>query len=99
MKTLLLTTTALLANIAVSTCAHAWTDNYGHWQEGPAYGVYPHPDYNPPPYYGHPLPPPYAYGPPPPAYYGPPPVYYGPPGISFGIGPRGFHFNIGGIGL
>jgi hypothetical protein len=64
------------AFVLTSSAANAWTDQYGHWQEGPAYpGLVPHYAYNPPPYYGHPLPPPYAYGPP--VAYGAP-IYGGP---------------------
>jgi hypothetical protein len=74
MKKLLMITAAAL--VLTSTAANAWTDQFGHWQEGPAYpGLVPHYSYNPPPYYGHPLPPPYAYGPP--VGYGEP--IYGPP--------------------
>lgn len=63
MKKLLAITAAAL--VLSTASASAWTDQFGHWQEGPAYpGLVPHYAYNPPPYYGHPLPPPYAYGPP-----------------------------------
>jgi len=68
MKKLLAITAAVLVlapviSGAASSAANAWTDQFGHWQEGPAYpGLVPHYAYNPPPYYGHPLPPPYAYG-------------------------------------
>jgi hypothetical protein len=62
MKKLLAITAAAL--VLTSTAANAWTDQYGRWQEGPAYpGLVPHYAYNPAPYYGHPIPPPYAYGP------------------------------------
>ena len=75
MKKLLLSV-AVLATL--STSASAWTDQFGHWQEGPAYpGLVPHYAYNPPPYYGHPLPPPYAYGSP--YGYGAPVVVVPPP--------------------
>jgi hypothetical protein len=74
MKKLLAITAAVL--VFTSSAANAWTDQFGHWQEGPAYpGLVPHYAYNPPPYYGHPLPPPYAYGAP--YAYGPP--IYGAP--------------------
>ena len=69
MKKLLAITAAVLVlapviSGAASSAANAWTDQFGHWQEGPAYpGLMPHYAYNPPPYYGHPIPPPYAYGP------------------------------------
>ena len=63
MKKLLAITAAVL--VLTSSAANAWTDQFGRWQEGPAYpGLVPHYAYNPPPYYGHPLPPPYSYGPP-----------------------------------
>ena len=69
MKKLLAITAAVLVlapviSGAASSAANAWTDQFGHWQEGPAYpGLVPHYAYNPPPYYGHPKPPPYANGP------------------------------------
>jgi hypothetical protein len=74
MKKLLL---ASALAIASTTAANAWTDRFGHWQEGPYYPgmVPPSYSYNPPPWYGHPLPPPYAYAPP--YAYGAP--IYGPP--------------------
>jgi hypothetical protein len=87
MKKLLL---ASVLAITATTSANAWTDRFGHWQEGPYFPgmVPPSYSYNPPPYYGHPLPPPYAYGP----VYGPPVVVVPPPtdaqviaGTIFGI--------------
>jgi hypothetical protein len=70
--------TMLLAT--ASTSAFAWTDQFGHWQEGPgrivrgspfgpAYVPYPSPYYNPGP----------VVVAPPPCCYGPPPAVYGPP--------------------
>src|SRR6516162_4573237 len=74
MKKLLAITAAAL--VLSTASASAWTDQFGRWQEGPAYpGLVPHYAYNPPPYYGHPLPPPYAYGP---AYGYGGPIYGGP---------------------
>ena len=50
MKKLLL---ASVLAITATTSANAWTDRFGHWQEGPTlYGPYPGPQ-------------PYYYGPPP----------------------------------
>jgi len=61
MKKLLLASVLALA----STSANAWTDRWGHWQEGPYY-----PDMVPPSYSYNPYPPV-------PPYYGPP-AYGGP---------------------
>jgi len=80
MKKLLL---ASVLAITATTSANAWTDRFGHWQEGLDYpGMVP-PAYSYNPVYGppYPPPPPYAYGAPnangAPNAYGAP--IYGPP--------------------